>query len=108
MAHDAFFRVDYQFASKETGVTPSRDPFVDPVYGNVSSFDPALVGEPETNVVQIRAGMTFGDFNVALFADNLFDAHPHLNLSHQDSDTILFEEQTLRPRTIGITATYRN
>jgi len=108
MAHDAFFRVDYQFASKETGVTPSRDPFVDPVYGNVSSFDPANVGAPETNVVQIRAGMTFGDFNVALFADNLFDAHPRLTYSHQDSDTLLFEATTLRPRTIGITATYRN
>ena len=108
LAHDAFIRADYQFASRETGLTPSRDPFVDPTYVNVSSYDPALVGEPETNVVQLSAGMTFGDFNVALFADNLFNAHPRLNYSHQDSDTLLFEAETLRPRTIGITATYRN
>lgn len=107
-AHDAFLRMDYEFASKETGVTPSRDPFVDPVYGNVTSYDPALVGAPETNVVKLRAGMTFGDLNVSLFADNLFDAHPRLDYTHQDTDTILFEAQTLRPRTIGITATYRN
>jgi hypothetical protein len=100
--------VDYEYASRETGLTPSRDPFVDPVFGNVSSFDPALVPEPETNVVSLRAGTTFGNFQVALFADNLFNSHPQLDLNHQDSNTLLFEASTLRPRTIGITATYRD
>ena len=66
------------------------------------------MGEPETNVVTLRAGTTLGDFNVSIFADNLLNAHPRLDLSHQDSDTILYEARTLRPRTIGLTATYRN
>jgi len=108
MDHPSFIRVDYEYASRETGLTPSRDPFVDPVFGNVSSFDPALVPEPETNVVSLRAGTTFGNFQVALFADNLFNSHPQLDLNHQDSNTLLFEASTLRPRTIGITATYRD
>lgn len=108
MNHPSFIRVDYEYACRETGLTPSRDPFVDPVFGNVSSFDPALVPEPETNVVSLRAGTTFGNFQVALFADNLFNSHPQLDLNHQDSNTLLFEASTLRPRTIGITATYRD
>jgi len=108
MNHPSFIRVDYEYASRETGLTPSRDPFVDPVFGNVSSFDPALVPEPETNVVSLRAGATFGNFQVTLFADNLFNSHPQLDLNHQDSNTLLFEASTLRPRTIGITATYRD
>lgn len=108
MDRPSFIRVDYEFASRETGLTPSRDPFVDPAFGNVSSFDPALVPEPETNVVSLRAGTTFGNFQVTLFADNLFNTHPQLDLNHQDSNTLLFEASTLRPRTVGITATYRD
>jgi outer membrane receptor protein involved in Fe transport len=99
--HDSFLRLDYEFASREIGVTPARDP------AN-SLYDGGLVGEPETNVVTLRAGTTLGDFNVSIFADNLLNAHPRLDLSHQDSDTILYEARTLRPRTIGLTATYRN
>ena len=73
-----------------------------------SSYDPALVPEPETNVVTLRAGTTFGNLDFSVFADNLLNAHPVLDLNHQDSDTLLFEASTLRPRTIGITAIYRN
>jgi outer membrane receptor protein involved in Fe transport len=100
-SHDAFLRVDYEFASREIGMTAARDP------AN-SLYDGGLEGEPETNVLKLRAGATFGNLNLSVFADNLLNAHPRLALSHQDSDTILYEAQTLRPRTIGLTATYRN
>ena len=73
-----------------------------------SSYDPALLPNPATNIVKLRAGATFGDVAVTLFVDNLFNSHPQLDLTHQDSDTLLFEATALRPRTIGITATYRN
>jgi len=46
-------------------------------------------------------------FAVAMFANNLLNSHPQLNLNHQDSNTLLFEAETLRPRTVGVTATYR-
>lgn len=98
--HDSYFRLDYQLASRETGLTPERDPLT-------SLFDGGLEPEPATNVVMVRAGTTIHDFNVALFADNLFNAHPQLNLNHQDSDTLLYEASTLRPRTFGLTVTYR-
>jgi len=99
--HDAFIRLDYEYQSNEPTNVVTHDPAA-------SSYDPALVANPATNVVTLRAGTTLGDFNVSVFADNLFDTHPQLDLSHQDSATLLFEAQTLRPRTIGLTATYRN
>ena len=101
MGRDSYFRLDYEYASRERGLTPERDP-------NTTLFDSGLEPEPATNVVTIRAGTTFGNTDVSIFADNLLDAHPRLDLTHQDEFTELFEASTLRPRTIGITATYRN
>jgi hypothetical protein len=73
-----------------------------------SSYDPALVPNPQKNIVRLRGEATFGNTSVALFVDNLFNSHPQLDLSHQDSNTLLFEATALRPRTVGITVTYRN
>ncbi|HWA30346.1 MAG TPA: TonB-dependent receptor [Rhizomicrobium sp.] len=98
---DSYLRVDYEYESRE----PNKLVFQDPL---ASSYDPALVPEPATNVVTLRAGAMLGDFNVSVFADNLFNTHPTLDLNHQDSDTLLFEASTLRPRTLGLTVTYRN
>ena len=100
LGHDSFLRLDYEYASREPTALVQHDPAA-------SSFDPALVPEPATNVVTLRAGTTLDKFNVALFADNLFNTHPQLDLNHQDSNTLLFEAETLRPRTLGVTATYR-
>lgn len=98
--HDAFLRVDYQFSGRETGLTPERDPVT-------TLYDGGLVPEPETNELSIRAGTTIKDFNIALFIDNALNANPELGLNHQDSDTLLYEATTLRPRTIGMTLTYK-
>lgn len=100
LGRDSFVRVDYEYAARETGMTPSRDPVA-------SSYDPGLLPQPSTSVVSVRAGANLGKFDVAIFADNLFDSHPQLNLGHQDSYTLLYEATTLRPRTVGVSATYR-
>ena len=52
-------------------------------------------------------GTKIRDINFALFAENLLNANPRLDFNHQDSSTLLYEASTLRPRTIGLTATYR-
>jgi len=100
MGLDSFARVDYEYASREIGLTPDRD-------NSTTLFDGGLEPEPTTNVVKIRAGATVRKVDLALFVDNLFNAHPQLGLNHQDSDTLLYEATTLRPRTFGLTATYR-
>jgi outer membrane receptor protein involved in Fe transport len=97
---DSFIRLEYQYAARETGMTPERDP-------NTTLFDGALLPEPAVSLVTLRAGTTLGSTAVTLFAENLLNAHPQENLNHQDSNTLLFEAQTERPRTIGLTATYR-
>lgn len=100
LGRDSYLRVDYEYASREPFLTPERDSLT-------TLFDGSLVPDPPTHLVSLRAGTTFKDLNFALFADNLLNTQPRLGLTHQDSDTVLFEASTLRPRTIGLTATYR-
>jgi len=104
--HDSFLRVDYEFSSVETGLTPERHGRIDGMK-KTSLFDGGLVPEPETDQLSIRAGITVRDIQFTLFMDNVLNANPELDLNHQDGDTLLFEATTLRPRTFGLTATYR-
>ncbi len=100
MGRDAFARVDYEFQSKRTAPIPNEDP-------GTAFYDGGLVADPETHQVSARAGVTIGRWDVALFVNNLLNAHPQLSLQHQDSGTTLYEAQTLRPRTVGLSATAR-
>ena len=105
--NNTFIRSDFSFQSRATGLSPTTDPYVDPTYGNLVGYDPALRNAPEIDDLQLRIGTTFGATQVALYADNLLNAHPTLDYSHQDSNTELFEAESMRPRTIGISATYK-
>jgi iron complex outermembrane recepter protein len=97
---DAFVRGDYEYNSKRTTAIPAEDP-------GTKYYDPGLVPNPATNQLSLRAGVNFDKWDLALFAENVLNAHPRLNLAHQDKYTQLYEAQTLRPRTIGVAATYR-
>ena len=97
--HDSFIRADYEFSSRETGLTPERDP-------GTTLYDGGLVPEPETDNISLRAGTTLDSTTLSVFADNLLNSHPRLDLNHQDSNTLLYEASTLRPRTIGVNAVY--
>lgn len=98
--YDAFIRGDYEFSSKRHRQTPSEDP-------QTEYYDQSLRPDPATNQVSIRTGMTINKFDVNLFIDNLFDSTPKLLLAHQDQYTQLFTAETLRPRTIGMSVSYR-
>jgi iron complex outermembrane receptor protein len=97
---DAFVRADYEFSSKRTAPTPNEDP-------GTAFYDAGLVANPPTHEVSLRAGFTVRQWDVALYANNLLNAHPRLDLTHQDSGTALYEATTLRPRTIGMAVSYR-
>ncbi|MGD0142464.1 MAG: TonB-dependent receptor, partial [Rhizomicrobium sp.] len=100
LEHETFIRADYEFASHNSDLLPVMD-------AATLSHDPGLVQDPATTQLSMRAGTTLGGFDVSLFANNLLNSHPQLNLNHQDQFTLLYEAETLRPRTIGLTATYR-
>ncbi len=76
---------------------------------------------PSTSFASARGGLNFGNWQVALFCDNLFDSRTTINyqLSQADANSPAYAADpnavqsvqqntyTWRPRTIGITATFR-
>jgi iron complex outermembrane recepter protein len=98
---DMFVRGDYQYISQRTRRVPSENP-------RNRSFDPADRPGEAINLINLRGGATMGPATVALFVNNLFDKAPIRSRNHSDSDTLLFTETTILPRTIGITLGYRH
>jgi outer membrane receptor protein involved in Fe transport len=98
---DGYLRADYEFNSRRTKPIATEDP------ANTGAFVSGLVPDPATSLVSLRAGLTIQKLDFALFVDNLLDAHPQLDLQHEDTTTALFEATTFRPRTIGIAASYK-
>jgi iron complex outermembrane receptor protein len=97
---EAFIRADYEFQSKRTTPIPDEDP-------DTAFYDSGLVPNPATNLVSARLGVNVTRWDLAVFVDNLLDSHPQLNLTHEDSDTPLYEATTFRPRTVGLSANYK-
>jgi len=100
LGRDAFVRLDDSFNSRRTRPIPNEDP-------NTAFFDPGLVPNPPVNLLYARGEVTIQRWDFAVYFNNLANAHPQLNLQHQDAATLLYEAETLRPRTIGMAATYR-
>jgi len=66
----------------------------------------ALIPRNATNQVNSRIGVRHGNVEVSLFVNNLTDSHPILDASHTTAD-YLWSATTLRPRTFGITGSFR-
>jgi iron complex outermembrane recepter protein len=99
-SYASFVRLDYEFSSRRHRPTDAEDP-------QTEYYDPGLHPDPATNLFSLRTGITLASWEFNLFMDNVFDAHPQLSLQHQDEFTKLYEAETFRPRTTGVTATYR-
>ena len=117
-AHEAFVRADYEYQGKAKWPSPSQDGTSGALGVGTLQFDDANKTLPATNFVTARMGMTFGSWQIAAFIDNLLDSHP---VTHYDysinpgtapagvnsSTTRLERAWTFRPRTFGLTFTYR-
>ena len=110
---DAFIRFDYEYHSEGPDDTAglnlaNRSPFQAPV-------DPlTFIPTPETQLLSMRAGAQIGNLNISVFARNLLNENPNLgrgDLSFQPvpfgTDAHNYTGQTLQPRTMGATITYR-
>ena len=109
-----YFRMDYQRTTAQTGLLPGQN-------DNNALFDTTIPGLPSTKNLQLRAGLRFDGFDVSLFANNLTNDHPTLFASRDLNDGCgaagqvcampakdnLYYARGVRPRTVGITATYR-
>jgi outer membrane receptor protein involved in Fe transport len=116
--HDSFIRLDYEYAAADKWTHPAQDV-------RTSEYDPTGMAMGRQSFASLRTGTTLGQWLVSFFVDNLTDTHSTLNYSHQTnaysgpangsyyttSDLLAspaFRYITYRPRTFGITATYRH
>ena len=118
-----YFRVDYQRTTAQTALIPGID-------DRNALFDDSVPGLPSTSDLSLRAGLRFNGLDLSLFANNLTNTHPLLFASRDigwdcvsgshcspnvpydpatgaGSMDNLYFNRGVRPRTIGITATYR-
>ena len=105
MAYDSFFRVDDEYQGHPKWNSPGQD-------ASTLQYDPANYRLSATNFVSARTGVTIGAWQVAAFVDNLADTHVVTNYNFTidpgDGNSRLERQFTYRPRTIGLTFTYRN
>jgi outer membrane receptor protein involved in Fe transport len=96
-----YLRADYQYATAQTALQPIQDP-------NNGVSDPTYTGLPLIKTLALRAGLRWSGIDLSLFAQNLTDSHPILTHTRDTISSNLLYDHTIRPRTIGITATYRH
>jgi iron complex outermembrane receptor protein len=95
-----YVRLDYQVTTAQTRLLPDQDS------RNLSS-DPTLVSLPEVKLLGARAGVRWNGFDWSLFGENLTNAHPVMFNSRDTTTSPLYFARGIRPRTVGITATFR-
>jgi iron complex outermembrane receptor protein len=102
-SHDLFVRADYEYQGRARWLPPQQDP-------NTQLFDPNNYTLVATNFVSLRAGAKFGEMQLEPFIDNLLNAHPVTNYNfsiYQAGFSRLETDYTFRPRTFGLTFTFR-
>lgn len=105
----AFVRADWEYQSRNPWPSTLQNP------NDVAQYNPNTYTLPATSFTSIRAGVYLGDWQVAAFVDNLFDSHTVTSYALGQSDphnpagspTVQQNQYTYRPRTLGITATWR-
>jgi outer membrane receptor protein involved in Fe transport len=97
---DPYVRFDYHYTTAQTGLLPGQDP-------NNGSSDPTIPGLPKTDSLAMRAGMRWSGIDLSLYGQNLTNSHPLLVESRDATNEDLYFDRSTRPRTIGLTASYR-
>jgi iron complex outermembrane recepter protein len=118
VARKPYVRLDYQYATAQHTLLPYLDP------ANVPNDDPTLQGLPEIRILDIRAGLRFGGYDLSLFVHNALNYHTPIFTSRDlattalngyttspggpaaDFDTNYFA-RGLAPRTYGVTMAYK-
>ncbi len=109
LSHESFARVDYEYEAGDKWIHAGLDP-------NTSQYDPTGMPTSRQSFASLRMGTRLSDWLVSFFIDNLTDSHTIINYNHQTNSyygsglvaSPAFRYITYRPRTFGITATYRH
>jgi outer membrane receptor protein involved in Fe transport len=112
-SHESFVRGDYEYLAGDKWLHASQDI-------RTSSYDQTGLPTPRQAFASLRAGSNFGDWGFNVFVDNLTDSHTMLNYNHQTNTflngiapgTLLaspaYRYITYRPRTFGLSVTFRH
>ena len=102
--HESFVRADDEYQSGPKWIGANQDP-------NSLQYDSANYPLSSTNFASARGGMKFGGWMVEAFVDNLTDTHVITNYNWSidpgTGNSRLQRDFTFRPRTVGLTFTYR-
>jgi outer membrane receptor protein involved in Fe transport len=102
-AHESFVRADYEYQGRARWLPPQQD-------AGTLLYDPDAFTLASNSFVSLRAGMKFGEMELQPFIDNLLDSHTVTNYNLSIPNTgysRLQSDYGFRPRTFGITFTYR-
>jgi outer membrane receptor protein involved in Fe transport len=127
----SYVRLDYEHETRNGRKTPTEDPAT-VQFAECSTasggVQPCAYTPPATTFVSLRAGQEFNGWNISGFVDNLLNTHVVTNYDYQGVDgfgpqiptpytnttgvtapvaTPLYRYLTFRPRTFGVTVTYR-
>jgi hypothetical protein len=98
-----YFRLDYQHSTAQKSKLQGQDP-------SNALYDTTIPGLPIVNNLSGRAGLRFNGFDLSAYANNITNSLPLMfesrDIAYTPTDTLYFG-RSARPRTIGITATYR-
>ncbi|HVN99168.1 MAG TPA: TonB-dependent receptor [Steroidobacteraceae bacterium] len=107
---DSFVRLDYEHTGAPKWLSASQD-------SATGQYNAANYELPATNFLTLRGGVTLGEWQVAAFIDNLADTHVVTNYDFTivpgdptvlaDALNTVQRNYTFRPRTFGLTFTYR-
>jgi outer membrane receptor protein involved in Fe transport len=101
---DSFVRADYEHSGAPKWLSASQDEAT-------AQFSETNYPLPATNFMTLRGGVTLGEWQVAAFVDNLADTHVVTNydftISAGDAFNTTQRNYTFRPRTYGLSFTYR-
>jgi iron complex outermembrane recepter protein len=97
-----YFHVDYTHTTAQTALLPLQDPRND-------MNDTTIPGLPVTNDLSMRAGLRWGGVDLSVFGKNLTNSFPVIFVSRDYAAPYVqqYWERSVRPRTYGVTATYR-
>jgi hypothetical protein len=101
-----YFRLDFAHSTAQRSLLQGQDP-------RNGLYDSTLPGLPIVNNLSARAGVRFSGVDLSVYADNvtnsdplMFEARDIAPLGGPTTDDLYFA-RGVRPRTIGMTATYR-
>jgi iron complex outermembrane receptor protein len=112
--HSSYARFDYEFTSRNPWLATIQDPNSSQYGGGDST--PLSYTLSSTSFLQFRTGTTFGAWQTSFFIDNLLNSQTTTNYERTFIDSNnpnpppgpQYNNYTFRPRTFGVTVTFRD